>query len=402
MTKIRVLLFGLTIAIVFSVGTLVFLYAKGYRLDTDTRKFSPNGLLVIKSTPDGAQVFINGELKTATDATIPLEPNTYDISIRKEGFLTWNKRLVIQKEIVTEASAHLFKTAPSLSAITFSGIETVIPSRDLTKISYSVIKNGEDNKIQGLWIMENVNLPLGFSRDPRRITDGNLTESSWVWSPDGREILLTTPKGSYLLDTGDFTPQTQWVNVSQKKDKILKSWVEENEKKRSNQMKSLPEKMGEILDKNAKALVFSPDKEMVAYTASTSATIEKALISPLPGSSTQKEQRKIEPDKTYVYDLKEDKNYLVDEGDGETIIEGGFSNGATRRISWYPSSRHLILAEEGKITIMDHDGTNRQEVYAGSYQAPHAYPTLSLDRLIVLTNLGASDSPSNLYSLSLK
>ena len=51
---------------------------------------------------------------------------------------------------------------------------------------------------------------------------------------------------------------------------------------------------------------------------------------------------------------------------------------------------------------MDYDGTNRQEVYAGSYVAPHAYPALTTDRIIILTNLGANTSPPNLYSLSLK
>ncbi len=402
MTKIRMFIFAITIAIVFVVGTLVFLYAKGYRLDSDTKKFSPNGLLVIKSTPDGAQIYINGELKTATNATIPLTANTYDVSVKKEGFLSWNKRLLVEKEIVTEASAYLFKSAPSLSAITFSGVETVIPSYDLTKISYSIIGKDMDKESQGLWILENVNLPLGFSRDPRKIIDGNLTGSSWIWSPDGRQILLTSLKGSYLLDTGSFTPQPQKVNVTAKKAGILTTWEEEKNIKRSNQMKKLPEELRVILDKKTQALVFSPDEEMVVYTASSSANIKKNLIKPLPGSSTQKEVRDIEPGKTYVYDLKEDRNYLIDEGDGELIIEGGYLNQAVRRISWYPSSRHLILSGEGKIIIMDYDGTNRQEVYSGSYLAPHVYPTLSLDRLIVLTNLGANESPPNLYSLSLK
>ena len=395
-------IFAITIAIVFVVGTLVFLYAKGYRLDSDTKKFSPNGLLVIKSIPDGAQIYINGELKTATNATIPLTANTYDVSVKKEGFLSWNKRLLVEKEIVTEASAYLFKSAPSLSAITFSGVETVIPSYDLTKISYSIIGKDMDKESQGLWILENVNLPLGFSRDPRKIIDGNLTGSSWIWSPDGRQILLTSLQGSYLLDTGSFTPQPQKVNVTAKKAGILTTWEEEKNIKRSNQMKKLPEELRVILDKKTQALVFSPDEEMVVYTASSSANIKKNLIKPLPGSSTQKEVRDIEPGKTYVYDLKEDRNYLIDEGDGELIIEGGYLNQAVRRISWYPSSRHLILSGEGKIIIMDYDGTNRQEVYSGSYLAPHVYPTLSLDRLIVLTNLGANESPPNLYSLSLK
>ncbi|MFC1600598.1 PEGA domain-containing protein [Patescibacteria group bacterium] len=402
MTKIRILIFALTIAVVLSIGTLVFFYAKGYRLDTDTNKISPNGLLVIKSSPDGAQVYVNGELKTATDATIPLIPGTYDVSVKKEGFISWNKRLVIEKEIVTEASAHLFKTAPSLSAITFSGIKTVIPSRDLTKIGYSVVGNGAETENQGLWIVENVNLPLGFSRDPKRITDGNLSDSTWAWSPDGREILLTTSRGSYLLDTSTFTSQAQRVNVTVTKFEILEGWEEEAEKKDKSQIDKLPEELVEIFENDVSSAVFSPDEEMVVYTASSSATLEKDLIQQLPGSSTQKEQRSIKPGKTYVYDLKEDKNFLIEEGDGELIIEGGFANGAVRRISWYPSSRHLVLAEENKITIVDHDGTNRQEVYTGSYITPHAYPTLSLDRLIVLTNLGANDSPPNLYSLSLK
>jgi len=402
MTRIRILLFAITVVVVFALGTLIFLYAKGYRLDGDTKKFSPNGLLVIKSVPDGAQVFINGDLKTATNSTIPLVPDTYDVSVRKEGYLPWRKRLIIEKEVVTEASAHLFKSALSLSAVTYSGVETIIPSYDLSKISYLVSERSAGEENQGLWLIENANLPLGFSRDPRRITDGNLAGSTWVWSPDGRQILLTNLQGSYLFDTGTFTPQSQKVNVTAQKEEILENWEEEENKRITDQMKKLPEELRNIINTKTHAISFSPDEEMIVYTASSSATIKENLIKPLPGSSTQKERRDIEPEKTYVYDLKEDKNYLIDEGDGELIIEGGYLNKAVRRISWYPSSRHLILAEEGKITIIDHDGTNRQTVYSGSYQSPHAYPTLSLDRLIILTNLGANNSPPNIYSLSLK
>ena len=402
MTKVRLLFFLMTLLVVFVAGSVVFLYARGYRLNSDTGKFSPNGLLVIKSVPDGAQVFINGELKTATNVTLPLEPNIYDISVRKEGYISWNKRLTIDKEIVTEATAHLFKSVPSLSAITFSGANNPIPSYDLTKIGYLVPPTQNNTENQGLWIMETVNLPLGFSRDPRRITDGNLSGSSWVWSPDGREILLTTTQGVFLLDTGVFTSQAQRVNVAEQKSEILASWQEEKNKKNTDQIKKLPEEVREIVQRRTEALEFSPDEEMVLYTASSSATIPTNLIKKLPGVSTQKEVREIEKNKSYIYDLKEDKNFLIDDGDGELIIEGGFSNSAVRRISWYPSSRNLILAEESKITIMDYDGTNKQVVYSGSFISPHVYPTLSLDRLLILTNLGAGTTAANLYSLSLK
>ena len=118
MTKVRILISFFTLLIIGSLVTMVSLYARGYRFNIETLRFTPNGLLVIKSDPDGAQVFINAELETATNATIPLPPGTYDVRLVKEGYLPWEKRLTIVKEILTEANASLFKAAPSLSSLT--------------------------------------------------------------------------------------------------------------------------------------------------------------------------------------------------------------------------------------------------------------------------------------------
>jgi len=405
MTKIRFALSILTVAVVGILLYLVALYARGYRLNSETYKFTPNGLLVIKSDPDSAQVFINGELKTATNATIPLNPGTYDIRVQKEGYFTWSKRLNIDKEIVTEATAHLFKTAPSLSAVTFSTSLNPIASRDMTKIAYvipPVVNSNGGIDVEGLWVMELVNLPLGFAREPKRITDGDLTTSSWKWSPDNREILLTTKQGVYLLNSGIFTSQAQRVNVIAREKEILASWNKELLKRHEAQISKLPEEMKDVLTRKSGSYVFSPDEEMLVYIASSSANIPQNLINPLPGESTQKEERNIKVGHTYVYDIIEDRNFLVDENSENLVIESGYPSSSERRISWFPTSRHLILAEKDKITIMDYDGTNRQIVYAGSYSAPNAYPALSHDRLLILTNLGSTSSLPNLYSLSIK
>jgi hypothetical protein len=381
MTKIRVLIFLLTIVVVGSLGTIISLYARGYRFDVKTFRFEPNGLFVVKSDPDGAQVFINTELKTATNATVPLPPDTYDVEIRKEGYFSWKKRLVIEKEIVTEANASLFKAVPSLSAVTFSGNINPVPTNDLTKIAYAVPKTG-------LWVIETVNLPLGFAKDPRQITDGDLTGASWEWSPNGREILLTTKTGIFLLDAGRFTPQNQRVNITSGKTEILAEWEEKRKIKLTAQIRGLPEELVDILERKTSSIIFSPDETKILYTASSSAELADNLIKPLPGASTQKQERQIKAGKTYVYDIKEDRNFSV-------------SNSAAT-LRWFPTSQHLVLAEDGKITIMDYDGTNRQEVYSGSYISPHAFPTVNKERLLILTNLGADSVLPNLYSLSLK
>ena len=415
MTKIRIIIFLITLTFTTSIFFIVSLYARGYRFDQRKKKFTPNGLLVIKSDPDGAQVLVNGDVKTATNATFPLFPGVYDVLVQKNGYLSWNKRLVIEKEVVTQETAHLFKSAPSLSAVTFSGSVNPSPSKDLSKIAYIVpssLKNSEE--AEGLWIMEIINLPLGFSREPRRVTDGDLIASSFLWSPDAREILLTTAKGSFLLDLSKFTPQTQRINIASQKEKILEEWNLEKQKRFKSQVSKLQDELEDIIIRKTKAVIFSPDEDMLLFTASGSASIPENLIKPITGASTQKQERNIKADQTYVYDIKEDRNFWIIEDkitlngwiDYDLPKESGSKNpenaNSKRSLSWFPTSRHLVFAEEGKIVIMDYDGTNRQVVYAGSFLAPHAFPALSHDRLIILTNLGASSTPTNLYSLSIK
>lgn len=406
MRKIRSLLFLLTLVIVVTIGTFVFYYARGYRFDTEKFKFIPNGLLVTKSSPDGAQVFINGELKTATNANVFLPPGTYDVSIRKEGYIPWNKRLIVEKEIVTEANADLFRAVPSLSAVTFSSSLNPVPSSDFTKIAYVVPYDAQNSNTQddkaGLWVLETVNLPLGFARDPRRVTDGNLSNASWEWSPDGREIMLTTDLGVFLLDAGRFAPQNQRINIASTKEIIIQKWEEERKTKFTAQIRRFPDELIEVLERRSDTVLFSPDEKKILYTASSSATLNDNIIKSLPGASTQRQERYIKPNHTYVYDIKEDRNFLIDDNAENLAIGNEVHDSTNRRLTWFPTSSHLILAEEEKVTIMDYDGTNRQEVYTGSYIAPHAFPTVSDERLLLLTNLGADSGSPNLYSLTLK
>jgi len=395
MTRLRVLLGLLTLFVVGILGLFLSLYARGYRFDGQTLRFKPSGLLVVKSDPSGAQVFVNGELSTATDTTLSLAPGTYDVSIRKEGFHSWNKRLLIEKEVVTEAIASLFRVAPSLSSVTFSGAVSPVLSPDGTRIAYVTAPSKEDSQKGGLWVIETVNLPIGFARDPRRVTDGDLISSTslgtvWQFSPDGREILVSLGASVFLLDSSTFTPQAKRVNVAARKEIILAEWEEERGTRLSSQIKILPDELIDVLQRKVSSIVFSPDETKILYTASGSATIRENLIKSLPGSSSQKQERDIKEGHTYIYDIKEDRNFLIDEGPE-----------AARRFSWFPTSKHLVLSEAGKITIIDYDGTNRQLVYSGSYVSPHAYPFGSTSRLLILTSLGAETTP-NLYSLTLK
>ena len=147
MEKARVLIMISTLLIIGSVGTLAILYAKGYRFGFQENQvtISSRGLLVTNSDPSGAQVFIDGELKTATNNTLSLPPKKYLVEIKKEGFIPWQKEIIIEKEIVSQIEAFLVPLAPSLTALTFSGVVTPVISPDFSKIVYIVppeLENG--------------------------------------------------------------------------------------------------------------------------------------------------------------------------------------------------------------------------------------------------------------------
>lgn len=385
MAKIRVYMILLTILVVSSIGLIASYYARGYRFNIKTFSFTPNGILVIKSEPDGASVIINGELKTATNATISLPPGSYDIQVKKEGYITWSKRIQIEKEIVTQATVSLFKNAPSLVPITFSGAIKPVASKDGNKIAFS------DN--EGLYTTETYSLPIGFSNTPTKITDGDMTNASYFFSPNSKQILLNISNGVYILNSGSYTPQSQRVNILPKKDEILKDWDAEDLTKNKSLLSILPQIMQDLLSLENTKFLFSPDETMIMYTPIKNMDIPNYLIPQLPGSSTQKQDRDIKVGKTYVYDIKEDRNFLISEDSIDS---------SSHAFYWMPDSRHILNPITGKVVVMDYDGTNKQNVYSGSYISPFAFPYRNTTKLLILTNLGSIDQTPNLYELTIK
>ena len=380
-------------------------------------------LFVVTSVPNGAQVLINGKLESATNATISLPPDSYDIQLKKDGYLVWQKHVIIKKEEVTKIDAYLFPAAPSLSSLTFTGATKPILSPDKTKLVYGIPDSDKtDPDKVGIWVMDLADLPIGFSREPRKISDLDPAELDWQWSPDSRQILIKKDTNYYVLDISSQTFLISLIPLTPEKlSATLIKWQQDLGKKTDENMRDLPPPLAQVL-KDA-LLSFSPDGNKVLYTASNDATIPNGLVSPLPGSSTQKEERNIKKGNTYVYDLKEDRSFLIYSGtvapEVNLIKEASVSAAATTSdqpknrvpinrkpsafIRWFPTSNHLILAENNKIAIMDYDGTNQQTIYAGPYSYPYAVPFPNSSRLLILTNLGAGqDIIGNLYAISLK
>ncbi len=426
------LLITLGIALFLIGGTLAAIrFAQGYRLDFKKKKVTSTGLLVANSYPKGASVYINDNLTTATDDTLNLPPGEYQVKIIKDGYLSWEKTLKLEKEVVTQANARLFPAVPDLKGLTYSGALNLTPSPDGQKIAFSVASASGRLK-NGLWVLNMNSSAFASEYELLQISQNSsifdFTDAKLCWSPDGRQILAKNEADAVLLDNNRLNKATDFKDVTAQLPLILTEWEEELELKRQRQWKKLPEAMQKIASDSAKLVYFSPDEEKVLYTAINPATIPEELVPSLPGSNTQTEEREIKANRVYVYDLKEDKNFFIIDAKpasrpaspnrGEQAgtakeeevlekrmeaIQNQYSPLKIQGIQWFPTSNHLIYTNSDKVIIMEYDGTNRTTVYAGPFEDSFAYPWPDASKMLILTNLNPDTKlPSNLYAVELK
>jgi Tol biopolymer transport system component len=139
-------------------------------------------------------------------------------------------------------------------------------------------------------------------------------------------------------------------------------------------------------------MFWSPDGTKILYTASTSATMPKYITPALIGTDSTPENRNLQPGNMYVYDTKEDKNFLI----------ATSATAPSEKIMWFPDSKHLIVVADKMIYIEEYDGQNKTTIYAGPFMDSYVFPWSTTDNLVMLTNLGNPDIAPNLYTVGLK
>lgn len=403
-------------------SVLIIFFARGYRVNLGTKDLKSTGLLVATSFPDGASVYVDGKLKTATNNTINLSPGEYNVKITKEGYIPWEKKLKVQGEIVTKTDAQLFPSTPDLRPLTSLGVIDPTLSPDGNKIAYFV-KNSEtpaNISKDGIWILNIAERVLPLNPQSLQITRSNnslnWSESKLYWSPDSKEIIAVFPKEYFLLSTEEFN--TTPKNITNSINTTLGAWKEEKQLKEKRIIESLPLDFQNIASTSATNISLSPDETKIMYIAAKEAAIPEIIKPPLLGTNSQAETRNIKPGNTYVYDIKEDKNFEVFKAKPETTPKPVKPTPSPKTKSatpspevtngkpltfWLASSRHLVFVENNTVYAMEYDSANKQAIYGGPFENSYLFPHQSGSKLIILTNYNkTSGSTPNLYAINLK
>lgn len=443
-------------------------YAKGYR-PTKNGMVKGTGLLSANSFPTGAEVYINDRLTTATDNTLNLEPGEYNISIKKDGYFSWSKKLAVEKELVTQTNATLYPSSPTLEPMTYTGAVNPIPAPDGNHITYAVASASATAK-NGLYVQDLGSSPISINRSARQIarTTGeyDYSTASYTWSPNSTQILVSfTNGGNILLDRDQFNDSGDLVDVTVRLPQIFREWEEELARSERAKLVKLPDFMIRVATESATNLYLSPDGEKLLYQATADITIPQGLIPTLPSSSTQEESRDITANTWYVYDLKEDKNFLISQGtapspspsvkpspraavpaaqpefikppvsklllledikaplpaellasspsafrklqtgmttkDTIKFFNAQYSPIHVTQVQWLPDSYHLLLTTDQGLDIIEYDATNRTTIYAGPFDKSFVYPWPDGSKLITRIQFSPETMP-NLYTIKLK
>lgn len=392
------LVFSLIVFLGLVLATvLVVLYGKGYRFGLGSGKieFNGTGLLVAKSIPDGAQVFVDGKLRTATDNTINIAPGEYEVKITKEGYFEWVKKVKIQAEVVTKAEALLIPTAPKLESITDIGAKNPVIDPTLTKIAFIV--SSQSATRNGIYVFDmKSNQLLTLQSSSTQIVDDTLdtfSEAQISWSPDGKDLMATisaervTPT-TYLLDTdrANNPPNDITDTISN----VTTTWTKIKAGKEKAVFDSLPRGVKAIVKSHFNVISYSPDQNKILYRASRSGDLPIIINPRLIGVNTTAENRNLEAGGYYIYDIKEDHNYKINSDN----FRGAFS--------WFTDSKHLIYVKNNELHLIEYDGLNDTVVFAGPFIQNYVFPWPDSTRIVILTNLGNTNILPNLYTISLK
>ncbi len=430
------------VAIAFLIcGTLIAIkFAKGYRPNLQDKSIQGTGLLSLTSYPKSARVIINDKLTTVTDDKLYLAPNNYQVTIEKDGFHSWTKNLPLKAELVTNTDARLFPIITATSPLTFYQVKNASLNPDGTKIAYT-LNNAPQTTTNGLYIHSITTNLLGSSNlQIAENTNKDFSNSMLIWSPDSSQILaifteeatankkaLPTSKqisSAYLLSTKEKTTGTL-VDVTIRLPLIIAQWQDQYTKINLPTLQLFPDFLQNILSQNAFNVFFSPDKEKVIYTAKSNINLPNNTIgAALPNINSTKEERNIQKDRTYLYDLREGTNYQLNVAtfSGEIKKELILTSAATASASlntlkqlkaqsesyyvsnfnWYSNSRQVIVTNSNGVNIVDYDGLNLVNINPVIPLSNFAVPSVDGTKLITLTNLNQKPDTYNLISFDLK
>lgn len=387
--------------VLFLIVAISFiLFARGYRVDFEKQSVSSTGILAISSAPKAAQVFINGEFRGVTDLNLNMPPGHYKIEVKKEGYIPYTKSLTLRGELVEAIDPILFPINPSLTPVTNLGITHATPVGVTGKIL--VFSEAGDAQRDGVYIFTSTNRPLTFLPPIKPILlkstlPANVTLMNPVvqFSNDYKDAVIefsSTDSTTYAYVISLDNENVELFDVDQiNKQTLINAWEKERDELTLKILGAYPKEIRKIASDSFGMVRYSPDETKILYRAKRNVTLPLVINPPLIASNQTPETRTLQKDHTYVYDMREDKNYHIADAAVNPNI-----------LLWYNDSKWLVFRQNNHIVVQMYDGTTKQTVYSGPIEQD--FLSVNQDgRIMILANLNPAENKlPDLYQVGIR
>lgn len=419
MSKHFLITLATLLVIGLAAGAAIF-FVKGYTFSPQIGKLVSTGIISVTSVPDGALVYIDGHLATATNTTISqLEPKSYQVKVVKDGFIPWEREVKVSEGLVSELKISLFPSIPTIYPLTYNGVVSAVLSPDGEKLAFTVPFTTDPQSKQkgGVWVWTMGSQPISFNRggQPQQIvastTGFDFAKATLKFSPDSKQLLATIQQGdqegdsfkrNFLITVDQRTTVSDLRDVTPTLTALLKDWGEDQKAKDNTTLASISDLSIRKIASESTALRWSPDETKFIVGDRKSSIVRGQTLDTLKTNSEVILTADSSPLKGYkVYDLGIEKTAR-----GEKNVVGKITSydlPEALAYHWLPDSRHVILVQKDKIEIAEFDGNNVATIYAGSFDPLFVFPWPDSSRLVILASHPTpTASTPNLFGINLK
>lgn len=404
----RFLLTILTLLIIAVIAAVAIYAAKGYRPSGEKGKFFVGtGILSITSVPDQASIYLDGHLTSATNTNInSLPAKKYKVKIDKEGYIPWEKEVEVREGFVSQIKATLFRAFPSIYPLTNNGASNTILSPDGQKLLFVVptqnnntenLSNSELKK-RGIWVWTMGEKPITFSRggEPHQIAQVlpgvDYTKASFRFSPDSSQVLVQLPDRSLLLDTAKFNDPPR--DITAILSPTISSWEDEQKTKDLTRLELIRDLGLRKIASSSAIVRWAPDESKFLYSQDGKKDFKVVVLTEEKGAAVSQIK---------TYDLPNFSTFTWLPGSNHLMIVETAESNTEKDNKPSPSSSPLAVLPLSKISILESDGFNKSEIYAGNFDPKSVYAWPDGSRLVfILSFPTAYASQPNLYGINLK
>lgn len=189
---VRLIIGYVLIGLMILLATILLVFmSRGFSIDRHG-KVIQNGLVIISSVPDGAEVYVNDKKEANTGARLVLPAGQYVFELRRAGYQTWKRAIAVEGGTVQRFDyPFLFPTSPDSVMVRSYEVAPSFASQSIDR-RWVLVQAPVVNTFE-LFNLERPNdLPQQLAV-PVEVISANTTTTGWEeveWAKDNRHVLL--------------------------------------------------------------------------------------------------------------------------------------------------------------------------------------------------------------------